>query len=253
MISIVIIGTGNVAYHLISSLSKAQNIDIIQVFSRTQKTLDLDFPQEKIVSDFTQLKKADLYIISVTDNAIKDVASQIPFQNQLVVHTSGSSSIDYLNAKNRKGVLYPLQTFSKNKSIDFSEIPICIEAENEKDFKILEEVAKSLSSKIFRIDSNQRKSLHVAAVFVCNFVNHLYELGNQICEENEIPFEILYPLIEETATKIKTLSPKDAQTGPAKRNDTETINLHLNSLTDDNKKEIYKLLTKSIIDNGKKL
>ena len=106
---------------------------------------------------------------------------------------------------------------------------------------------------MFNIDSNQRKSLHIAAVFVCNFVNHLYKIGNEICNENNIDFEILKPLIQETANKILKLSPEEAQTGPAKRNDSTTINKHLAILTDENQKEIYKLLTKSIIDNGKKL
>ena len=148
---------------------------------------------------------------------------------------------------------YPLQTFSKNKEINFREVPICLEAEKETDFQLLNIVAQSVSEKVFCIDSNQRKSLHVAAVFVCNFVNHLYQIGNEICEENKVPFEILHPLILETANKITALSPKEAQTGPAKRNDTKTINAHLNLLTNETQKEIYKLLTKSIIDNGKKL
>jgi len=117
----------------------------------------------------------------------------------------------------------------------------------------LEKIGKSISEKIFKINSEQRKALHVAAVFSCNFVNHFYAIGNKICDENEIPFEILHPLIIETANKIKTLSPAEAQTGPAKRNDTQTINAHLNFLQDETQKEIYKILTKSIIDNGKKL
>ena len=104
-----------------------------------------------------------------------------------------------------------------------------------------------------KIDGKQRKALHVSAVFVCNFTNHLYHIGSEICNENKIDFEILKPLILETANKIMTLSPKEAQTGPAKRQDTQTINSHLQFLTDENQKEIYKLLTKSIIDNGKKL
>lgn len=132
-------------------------------------------------------------------------------------------------------------------------VPLCIEAQNNNDLQILKKVAKSISNKVFEIDSNQRKSLHVAAVFVSNFVNHLYKLGSDICEEHNVSFEILKPLIAETANKIEYLKPVDAQTGPAKRNDTTTINKHLAILTDDNQKEIYKLLTKSIIDHGKKL
>ncbi len=171
----------------------------------------------------------------------------------MVVHTSGSVALSELSSKNRKGVFYPLQTFSKNKAVNFKEIPICLEAENETDYQTLELIGKSISDKIFNINSEQRKALHVAAVFVCNFSNHLYQIGNEICDQNNIPFEVLHPLIMETAAKIKTLSPSEAQTGPAKRNDTQTINTHLNFLRNETQKEIYKILTKSIIDNGKKL
>ncbi|RXR18412.1 DUF2520 domain-containing protein [Flavobacterium amnicola] len=253
MISVVIIGSGNVAQHLISAFVKSETVDVIQVFSRNLDADIKNFEASKITNDFEQLKEADLYIISVTDTAVHAVSNQIPFEKKLVVHTSGSVAISELNEKNKRGVFYPLQTFSKNKSVDFSEIPICIEAENETDYQLLEKVGKSISEKIFNINSEQRKALHVAAVFSCNFVNHLYAIGNKICDENEIPFEILQPLIIETANKIKTLTPVEAQTGPAKRNDTQTINAHLNFLQETTQKEIYKILTKSIIDNGKKL
>ncbi len=171
----------------------------------------------------------------------------------MVVHTSGSVNIEALNDRNRKGVFYPLQTFSKSKEVDFNIIPICLEAQNQSDYKTLETVAKSISEVIYQVNSEQRRGLHVASVFVSNFVNHLYQMGNEICTENNLSFDILKPLIQETANKILTLSPQEAQTGPAKRNDTQTINSHLSFLTDENQKEIYKLLTKSIIDHGKKL
>lgn len=253
MISIVILGSGNVASHLISAFQKSAEIEVKQVFARNSSTTISGFPKEKIVHTIDQLTEADVYIISVTDNAIENIANQLLFENKLVVHTSGTMSIDVLSKKNRRGVLYPLQTFSKNKEIDFSTIPICLEAETNDDFLLLEKLAQKISLKIYSIDSSQRKAIHVSAVFVCNFVNHLYQLGNEICQENNIPFEILYPLIEETADKIKTLSPLDAQTGPAKRNDTATINTHLQFLKEEDKKEIYKILTKSIIDHVKKL
>ena len=204
-------------------------------------------------SDYNKLQPVDVTIISVTDDAIAEVSNRIPFENQLVVHTSGSLSMEALADKNRKGVFYPLQTFSKSKEVDFKLIPICLEAQNDNDFKKLELLAKTISNSVTTIDSEQRKALHVAAVFVSNFTNHLYQIGNEICLENNIPFDILKPLIQETANKILTLSPSEAQTGPAKRNDTQTINTHLNFLSDDNQKDIYKILTKSIIDNGKKL
>jgi predicted short-subunit dehydrogenase-like oxidoreductase (DUF2520 family) len=253
MIKIVIIGYGNVAQHLIKAFAKSDTVQVLQVFTRHKNNTALLPDSVQINNNINDLAEADLYIIAISDNAIVEVSSQLTFKNKLVVHTSGSLSIDELNDNNRKGVFYPLQTFSKSKDINFSEVPICLEAQNNDDNQLLETVAKSISNKVFNINSQQRKALHVSAVFVCNFVNHLYQIGNEICAENNIPFDILQPLIQETANKIISLSPTEAQTGPAKRNDTETINAHLNFLTDNNQKEIYKLLTKSIIDHGKKL
>ena len=253
MVSIVIIGSGNVAQHLITAFLQSNEIELIQVFSRQKESVSHLISSDKIVSEYEEIKDADLYLIAVSDNAIADVSTKLPFENRLVVHTSGSMPMEILDSKNRRGVFYPLQTFTKNKPVDFKEIPICLEAENEKDFKTIETVAKTISSVVQSISSEQRKALHVAAVFVCNFVNQLYKIGNEICEENQLSFELLKPLIIETAQKIIHLSPENAQTGPAKRNDSETINTHLNFLSDENQKEIYKLLTKSIIDDGKKL
>lgn len=253
MIRITLIGSGNVAQHLIKAFTKSEEIEIGQVFSRKKKSLLHLIDSDKIVTDFSDLKDADLYVISITDDAISEVSSQLPFQNQLVVHTSGTSSIAILNSKNRRGVFYPLQTFSKNKTVDFSVIPICLEAENERDYNVLETVAKSISNAVFSISSEQRKALHVSAVFVNNFTNHLYQIGQEICKEHQMSFEILKPLIQETADKIKTLNPIDAQTGPAKRNDYGTIEAHLNYLTNENQKNIYKILTQSIQHNDKTL
>ena len=253
MIKVTIIGSGNVAQHLIKAFENAENIEIVQVFARNSSTVSHLINPNKIVSDYNDLLESDLFIIAVSDNVIQEVSSQIPFTNKLVAHTSGNFSIDDLDSKIRKAVFYPLQTFSKNKEVNFQEIPICLETQNESDYQILEKVANSISNKIYKINSEQRKSLHVSAVFVCNFVNHLYEIGNDICNENQVDFEILKPLIQETANKVLSLSPNEAQTGPAKRGDSQTINEHLKFLKNENQIGIYKLLTKSIIDNGKKL
>ncbi|MCD0469707.1 Rossmann-like and DUF2520 domain-containing protein [Flavobacterium sp. JAS] len=253
MTRITIIGSGNVAQHLIKAFTKSELIEIVQVFSRKKEALTSLISFDKIVNDFNELIEADLYIIAVSDKAISEVSKQLPFQNRIVVHTSGAASLDVLDPKNRKGVFYPLQTFSKNKEIDFSTVPMCLEAENTFDFRVLEAVAKSVSNAVFPINSDQRKALHVSAVFVNNFTNHLYQIGQEICNEHQVPFEVLKPLIQETAEKIKTLDPIDAQTGPAKRKDSTTIETHLEYLTNENQKNIYKLLTQSIQDNGKKL
>jgi predicted short-subunit dehydrogenase-like oxidoreductase (DUF2520 family) len=253
MIKITIIGSGNVAQHLIDAFAKSNVVEIIQVFSRSQKDSIQNLDSNKITSDWNALTEADLYIIAVSDDAIASVSAQLPFENRLVVHTSGSAPLTSLNDKNRKGVFYPLQTFTKGKAIDFKTIPLCLETQFEEDYKILEKVASSISNSLYSIDSHQRKALHVAAVFVNNFTNYLYQLGSDICQENNVSFDILKPLILETAEKLLTLSPKDAQTGPAKRNDISTIEAHESFLSNENQSTIYKILTQSIQNHGKKL
>ena len=257
MIKLSIIGSGNVAQHLIvalqNSIINGSNFELVQVFARQKATVShlLDF--NKITDNWKTLAEADLYIIAISDNAISTVSKQIPFKNKLVVHTSGSLPLDALDSNNRKGVFYPLQTFSEGKAINFKTIPICLESQNATDFQLLQKVGHAISEAVFAINSEQRKALHVAAVFVNNFTNHLYKIGNDICIENNVPFEILKPLIQETTEKIMKLSPNDAQTGPAIRNDTTTINTHLEFLSDENQKNIYKILTQSIQNNGKEL
>jgi predicted short-subunit dehydrogenase-like oxidoreductase (DUF2520 family) len=253
MIQVSVIGSGNVAYHLLKAFGTTSEVEVVQVFTRNIQSLKTDSEKVEIINDWSKLKRVDLIVIAVSDNAIETVSQQIPLKNQLVVHTSGSVELSALDVKNRRGVFYPLQTFSKSKAIEYSTIPICIEAENLDDYKTLELVAQSVSNYCYNVNSEQRKALHISAVFVCNFTNHLYQIGHEICEANGLPFDILKPLILETAQKILTLTPAEAQTGPAKRQDTQTINKHLAFLTEENQQEIYKLLTKSIIDHGKKL
>lgn len=253
MISVSIIGSGNVAQHLIQAFSKSPEIELFQVFSREQKSVSHLLDSNQITDDLNTLKAADLYVIAVSDAAIATVSSQLPFKNRLVVHTSGSLDLAELADANRKGVFYPLQTFTKNKTVDFSVVPICLESEHPEDFDLLEKVAKSITNITYKLNTEQRKAIHVAAVFVNNFVNHLYQIGNQICTENQISFDILKPLIEETAQKVMTLSPNEAQTGPAKRKDNITLDSHVSFLSDVNQKNIYKILTQSIQNNGQKL
>lgn len=252
MIQTVVIGSGNVAHHLILAFLQSTEIALVQVFARDKKALENFSDSISIVDDWAELMPADLYIIAVSDHAIASVAEQLPFENRLVVHTSGSVSMDALDSKNRKGVFYPLQTFSKNKAVDFLNIPICLESQTASDYALLEKAAGSISNSVYKIDSTQRKALHVSAVFANNFTNHLYQIAGAICAENHIPFDILKPLIRETAEKVQTLSPSEAQTGPAKRHDSNTINAHLEFLSDPNQKNIYTQLTQSI-QNDKKL
>ena len=254
-ISIAIVGAGNVATNLAISLFEV-GVNICCVYSRNAENTRVLATKvnASAISSLAEINQdVAVIVIAVSDDAIANISAQLPFKNQLVAHTSGTVSIDDLDNQNRKAVFYPLQTFSKNKAIHFREVPICLESQNIADFQLLEKVAKTISDTIYPINSEQRKALHLAAVFVNNFVNHLYQIGNAICNEHQVPFEILKPLIRETAEKIMTLSPDEAQTGPAKRKDRYTINSHLELISNDNYKNIYKLLTQSIQTDGKKL
>ena len=230
MISVLLVGKGNVATHLRNTFLSIDNIVFTQISSR----------------DLTNIPKADITIIAVTDDAIAEVSSKI--KNPLVVHTSGACSINELKNTTNKGVFYMLQTFSLEKKVELNEVPFCLEAENKNDEDQLKELANLLSKKIYTVKSEQRKALHVAAVFVNNFTNYMCKIGNDICKEHQVPFDILLPLIKETASKIETLSPEKAQTGPAIRNDKKTIKNHLDLLNIEQQK-IYKMITKSI-QNG---
>ncbi|QXP74756.1 DUF2520 domain-containing protein [Tenacibaculum sp. HL-MS23] len=252
MIRIAIIGGGNVATHLASAFNKTKEVSLVQVYARNIEQIAFLKQEVSVTDNLGLLKDADVYIIAVSDDAITEVSSKINKKDSLIVHTSGSASLDSLKNKGRKGVFYLLQSFSKDKAVDFSEIPFCLEAENEEDLTTLKTIAKTIGKKIYSINSVQRKTIHVAAVFVNNFTNHFYKIGEDICKEHQVPFEILQPLIQETARKIISLNPEEAQTGPAKRNDQKTIQNHLELLNKE-QQEMYQLITNSIQKNGKKL
>lgn len=245
MIKVVIIGAGNVAMHLYQSFSEEKQIDVIQVFNRNKDHLDFVKDPELRVSKIDNIKDADLYLIAIKDEAIEEFAAKLNVDNGIVAHTSGSQHMKALSRFDNFGVFYPLQTFSKNKSVDFKGIPICLEANSQKNLDILKHVASLVSEKNFEVNSEQRRALHVSAVFVNNFSNHLFALADDYCRENDLPFEILKPLIKETVSKIETLNPYSAQTGPALRNDQKTISAHLD-LLDEDRKKIYTILTESI-------
>lgn len=253
MKSIVIFGAGNVATHLFHAFSKARDFRVIQVYNHRQEGLENFNSFCKTTTNINEVEPADVYLIAVKDDVIPAIANSIRYKNALTLHTSGGVSLDVLNDFPNSGVFYPVQTFSQYKPLDFNLIPVCIEVKVEEDISFMEKLAGNISNRIFKINSEQRKSLHLAAVFVNNFVNHLYAEGEEICNKNNIPFEILHPLIEETAAKAIIMRPEDAQTGPAKRNDQAVINSHL-SLLDPEQQKIYKLLTQSIRNlHGKEL
>ena len=242
---IVLIGSGNVAFHLAKAFSEAQ-IPISQIFGRNTTELQKISEQFSIPFSTETLVDADLYIISVSDSSITEVSSLIKNENALVTHTSGSVSREALSGNFRKSVFYPLQTFSKSKNLDYSKIPFFIDAENENDEEILKNLASKISKNVMLANDEKRKYIHLTAVFACNFVNHLYARAKEISDSQGIPFDYFLPLIDETTQKIHELEPKLAQTGPAIRNDEKVLKLHESLLTDEEKLKIYKTLNESI-------
>ncbi len=248
---VVIIGAGNVGTNLTYALSKKNNI--VQIISKTQNSARI--LAEKINTEYTSDLKnisniADIYIVAVNDGSIVKLLKQINVENKIIVHTAGSVNVDVLkNSGNNYGTFYPLQTFSKYKILEFQNIPILVEANNSETEKNIKKLAESISNNVYLINSEQRKYLHLSAVFACNFTNHLYNISKKILKEKNLDFEIMKPLIEETAKKIKNTEPVNAQTGPAVRNDKIIIEKHLELLSlYPEFQNIYNILTKSIIE-----
>ncbi|HHS96271.1 MAG TPA: DUF2520 domain-containing protein, partial [Phaeodactylibacter sp.] len=232
--TISLIGAGNVAQHLGSSF-RTQGIDILDVFSRKKKNataLAKDI-SAKAVTDFSKInKQADCYLIAVSDDAIEEVttklAKYLDTEKALVVHTSGATPSTVLKPHFKHyGVFYPLQSFSKTSKPDFRQIPLCIDGHYAADRKAMQKLAALLSPKVYLINDAARAKLHVAAVFVNNFSNYMYQAAAEILEGEQLPFDLLRPLLLETALKVQDQSPKDMQTGPAIRGDTHTIERHL--------------------------
>jgi predicted short-subunit dehydrogenase-like oxidoreductase (DUF2520 family) len=246
MIEIVLLGSGNVATHLFKAFSASEGIRVKQIYNHSENTLDFFRSKCDVTTEISELAPADIYLMALKDDVIPEISEKLKDLNALVAHTSGSVALDALRACSRRGVFYPLQTFSKDNDVNYSEIPFCLEANTAQDLEILKTLATKVSGNCYEISSEQRKKLHLSAVFVCNFVNHLYAVGEQICEQNDIPFDILKPLIAETAGKVQHASPARVQTGPAIRNDQSTIKAHLDLLESGENKKIYELLTSAI-------
>ena len=246
MIKIVLLGAGNVGTHLYRALNNKEGIQIIQWYNRSLHHLEKESTSFPITQDLNDIVDADLYLISVSDTAIQRFSKVLEDKNGLIVHTAGSVSMDVLGTHQNRGIFYPLQTFSKNKEVDFSQIPLCLEANTEENINLLKRVAHTIGGPIHLIDSIQRKALHVAAVFVNNFTNHLYTIGEDLCKEHKVPFSVLQPLIAETADKIKYLPPSRAQTGPAARGDQKILEDHLQYLTKESHQKLYQLISASI-------
>jgi len=245
MIKVVLLGSGNVAYHLALALASAENIELIQRYSRNGNNDAFFDPSLPCTDNLQDLKKADIYIIAVKDGAINSFSKKLQHVDGLIVHTSGSMALNEIHSSLRKAVLYPVQTFTINQKVDFKKVPLVIEAESNEDYMLLQTLASGLSEQVYQLSSSEREKLHVAAVFANNFSNYMFTCAEAICSEFQLPFDLLRPIILETGRKIQTISPIQSQTGPARRNDQAIIEKHIIMLQEE-KKEIYKLLSKAI-------
>lgn len=257
---VVMIGAGNLATNLAVALQSC-GFDVVEVYSRSGVSAkELAARLEcRVVDRLSDIRlQKDLYVIAVPDNAIEEVIAAMPLVSGVVVHTSGSTPMDVFSQKfSSYGVLYPFQTFSRLREVDFSSIPICIEASSSSSLLKLEAIAKSLSASVLTMDSDTRKWLHLVGVFASNFANHSLALANEVAQHHGIPFAALKPLVAETIQKaLDSQNPAAVQTGPAVRHDAKTINRHLEMLASepDFFSHIYKLLTSSIqqLDEARK-
>lgn len=246
MISIALLGAGNVGTHLYRAFKKAANVEVLQWYNRSIERISSYQNEVAITDNLNDLVEADIYMIAVRDGHIASVAKALPFKNRLIAHTSGSLHFRFLGLNNRRAVFYPLQTFTAAREIDFSKVPICIESTNKQDIQTLINLSDALGCKHYLIDSEQRNILHLSAVFINNFTNQLYRIAHEITDNKGVDFDILKPLILETALKVQEMSPYMAQTGPAKRGDKNTIKRHLKLLQHPQHKAIYQLLTDAI-------
>lgn len=247
---VAIIGAGNVASHLVLALRKA-NIDVPAIWARsTAKATPLaEQTGVKLAQSISELisLNPDIILIAIKDDAIAEIADKLIDYKGLVAHSSGAVALNALATCKNYGVFYPLQTFSKNRIINFAEVPICLEANNATNLGILTQLAQALGCRSYQITSEKRSFLHLAAVFACNFPNYLYGIAEELLRKEQISFELLRPLILETANKVMDALPKAVQTGPAIRADQETMQKHEQMLlTDQEKLKIYQLLSKGI-------
>ncbi|MEB3766439.1 Rossmann-like and DUF2520 domain-containing protein [Acinetobacter sp. MD2] len=247
------VGSGRVATHLSAALQQ-QGHQIMQICSPKHAAQLAQKYQAQAVSCINDLNAdIDVLIISVSDQAIATVITALPrtVDEVCVLHTSGSTDIQILLEHHaHSGVLYPLQTFSLEKKVNWSEIPLLIEGSTLKVQNVVTQLANSLSNKVYHYSSSQRLSLHLAAVFACNFSNYCYDMADQITEKAQIDFSLLHPLILETAQKATQFKPKDVQTGPAKRQDQNILALHQQLLQQQQRTdlaEIYQTLSEGII------
>jgi predicted short-subunit dehydrogenase-like oxidoreductase (DUF2520 family) len=231
---IVLIGRGRLATNLEHALLSAGH-EVASINSRTLEALPLE---------------ADVYIVAVKDAALADVirAATKGRESQLFVHTAGSMPMDIFKGLTvHYGVFYPMQTFSKERLVDFNDISVFLETNDAVSMERLKMLSTTLTTHIYELDSEGRKHLHLAAVFACNFVNHCYALSAEVLAAKGLPFSVMLPLVDETAQKVHELAPREAQTGPAVRGDQNVMQMQANMLAGNPAvKQIYEALSNDI-------
>lgn len=250
-----LIGAGNLATQLGRSL-KERNVEILQVFSRTEESATA--LGEKLNAEYTTAageirEGADFYIYSLKDDALEEVIGRVNANSGIHIHTAGSVDMDVFKGKKaRYGVMYPMQTFSKQKKVDFSKIPIFIEGSDRNAVAEIRHLSEALSDSVTECDSQQRMTLHLGAVFCCNYSNYMCSVTEKLLNDKGLDFSVMLPLIDETIGKLHTLSPKDAQTGPASREDYGVMEKHVNALAEyPEYRELYKKIAEGIINRNK--
>jgi predicted short-subunit dehydrogenase-like oxidoreductase (DUF2520 family) len=250
MSKLVIIGAGNVGYHLATQLSKKGHT-VLQVYSRTlARAKDIaTLCSAQAINDVKNINPdGDIYLMAIKDDRVEKLAIKLKLGKKVVAHTSGSLPTSILSSvSDNHGVFYPFQTFSRERKLDLSEVPICIDGNNNFVKEKLTVLGKSLSTRVMTVDENKRLTLHISGVFANNFSNHLFSIAEQILTHEGYSFDLLKPLIAETANKAIDLGPQAAQTGPAKRGDDKIIKRHMEFLShQQNLQQIYELLSRSI-------
>lgn len=239
--NIVLVGYGNVGTHLKNALTEV-GYDVLLAWNRSCGI------------SLKALPEADVYIIAVKDDALEDVAKQmsgnIP-DDAVVLHTAGTLPLSLITPYFRhSGVLYPMQTFSRNKAVEMKSVPFFVEGVDAEADAVARELAESLSDSVYELSSEQRRHLHLSAVWACNFVNHCYAQSASVLSEIGVPFSVMLPLIDETARKVHEMPPADAQTGPAARGDENVMQMQMQLIKDDNVRELYRRMSNSIMNKN---
>ena len=246
---IVIVGSGNVAESLAQAVAEAEGLELVQIFARNEERGRKVAELAQTEWSGSELKEADLYLISVSDNAVAEVAKSLPIpEGAVVAHTAGCCTLDALAPHEHRAVFYPFQTFSVGRKVDFKRGYIFVEGATNHALQVVEKVAHTLTENILPADTARRAVIHLSGVFACNFANAMYANASEILAKEGLPFDIVAPVIEETAKKVvESKNPALSQTGPARRGDSQTLERHRKMLADERqKREVYDKISEDI-------